>query len=243
MMFIVYKTINTHTNEYYIGVHKTTTFVFDGYFGSGRRIVRSVKKYGKEYFVRITLFEYDDDSEKLAFLKETEILAETLADPRCLNLSHGGKGGSNFKGKKHTLESRQKMGRPGSCPSAETRRKISEANSRRTVSEETKTKISIKKYLAQGKTLEEATHLAQNRLTKNSDKRSKSQALTEFYKNPDNRQQKAEQMRKLDKEYDLLAIKLDYEAGLKPKEIMRKYSLTKNRFDHIRAYYLKNNLS
>ena len=106
-MFIVYKTINTHTNEYYIGVHKTTSSVFDGYFGSGRRILRSVKKYGKEYFVRVTLFEYADDSEKLAFLKETELLAETLADPMCLNLSQGGRGGSNFKGHKHSPETKK----------------------------------------------------------------------------------------------------------------------------------------
>lgn len=106
-MFIVYKTTNTITSEYYIGVHKTVDQTFDGYFGSGRRILRSVKKYGKDNFVRITLYEYNDSHEKMAFDKEQEILCELLNDPLCLNLGPGGKGGSNFKGHKHSADTKQ----------------------------------------------------------------------------------------------------------------------------------------
>ena len=106
-MFIVYKTTNRITSEYYIGVHKTVDPIFDGYFGSGRRILRSVKKYGKDNFVRTTLYEYDDPDEKLAFDKEQEILCHLLNDPLCLNLGPGGKGGSNFKGHKHREDTKQ----------------------------------------------------------------------------------------------------------------------------------------
>lgn len=42
--------------------------------------------------------------------KEREIVNETLLnDPLCYNLMLGGEGGSTWKGKHHTLESRQKM--------------------------------------------------------------------------------------------------------------------------------------
>ena len=63
--------------------------------------------------------------------------------------------------------------------------------------------------------------------------------MKEYYQNPENRYKKAEQMRKLHQIYDLTAIKVDYDLGLKPKKIMEKYKLTKNSYGHIRAYYIK----
>lgn len=109
-MYIVYKTVNIITDQYYIGVHNDTD---PSYFGSGVRIKRSVKKYGRKNFTRITL--YDNLTEDAAFGLERSLLESCLTDPLCLNLGDGGKGGSNFKGKTH---------------SEDTKRRISQANSR-----------------------------------------------------------------------------------------------------------------
>ena len=90
-----------------------------------------------------------------------------------------------------------------------------------------------------GKTLEEAIYLTENKKPTDTVKKSKSEALLEYYKDPANRLKKAEQMRKLHNEYDLDKIKIDYDLGLRPKDIMKKYNMTKNRYDHIRSTYLK----
>jgi hypothetical protein len=117
--------------------------------------------------------------------------------------------------------------------------KLSQSNRRRPVCEKTRIKISIRNYLANGKTLEEATKLVENRNNRPKANRSKSQAMKDYYQNLDNRRKKAEQSRKLDKHIDISSIKNDYDLGLKPYQIMEKYNLTKNRYDHLRAYYLK----
>lgn len=87
---IVYKTINLLTDEFYIGVRKTEVD-FDGYFGSGIRIKRSVKKYGVENFKRETLFEYFNSDD--AFKKEKELIKKFKKNKLCLNLADGGQGG------------------------------------------------------------------------------------------------------------------------------------------------------
>lgn len=118
MRYTVYSVVNLITKEYYIGV-RLLRYLDDKYLGSGLRIVRSVKKYGKNSFVRTTLHEFD--SAKEAFEMEKHILRYIGKDPKCLNLAEGGRGGPNFKGKKHTLESieKSKRNRPKSKPWSE----------------------------------------------------------------------------------------------------------------------------
>ena len=106
-MFTVYKIINKITEEYYIGVHKTD-IPNDDYFGSGLRIKRSIKKYGKECFVKDVLFVFETKEE--AFEKERNILFELLNEKHCLNIAQGGMGGNNFEGKKHTEETKRIIG-------------------------------------------------------------------------------------------------------------------------------------
>jgi len=52
---IVYKTVNILNNKFYIGVHKSTKLM-DEYLGSGKWIGRSIKKYGRENFIRESVY-------------------------------------------------------------------------------------------------------------------------------------------------------------------------------------------
>ena len=123
MKFIVYKTTNLLTGQYYIGKHTQETNDFDGYFGSGIRLRRAIAKYGKENFIRETIGEYQNDEQ--AYIAEISILGNSQeSDPLCYNMSSGGYGlGRGFKmteETKHKMKSR----RPGYMHSAETRKKI-----------------------------------------------------------------------------------------------------------------------
>lgn len=105
-MYTVYRIRNTIDNRYYLGVHKTEN-PQDEYLGSGIFIRRAIKKYGRQNFIKDILFCFDDKA--VAYDKEKELLCESLGDENCMNLSEGGIGGSNFKGKKHTEETKQKL--------------------------------------------------------------------------------------------------------------------------------------
>lgn len=93
----LYKTTNTITKEFYIGVHSTYNLE-DGYLGSGTKLWRRIQKYGRENFVK-EILEFFENAE-LKFLKEKEIVNEQfLQDPLCMNLKEGGSGG--FSSKEH----------------------------------------------------------------------------------------------------------------------------------------------
>lgn len=85
----LYKITNTVTGEYYIGKHNGHTQ--NGYWGSGNRIRRLIKKYGIENF------KYDilviSDVEYIFQLEKKYITPEMVdLDEKCLNLTIGGKG-------------------------------------------------------------------------------------------------------------------------------------------------------
>ena len=61
--YMIYKTTNTITGIYYIGVHSYNTIEFDGYFGSGIHLQRAIKKYGKENFTIEIIEEVQNDEE------------------------------------------------------------------------------------------------------------------------------------------------------------------------------------
>ena len=103
--FTVYKVINLITNEYYIGVHKTSN-LNDNYLGSGLHIKNQVKKYGKENFKKEILFEFDKEED--AYQKEIQLVEENINNKLCLNIGPGGIGGAKFKGKHHTNETKLK---------------------------------------------------------------------------------------------------------------------------------------
>lgn len=92
-MYILYKTINKITNKFYIGVHKQKEgygpFDFDGYLGSGKVLLQSIEKHGRDNFERVTLY-YSDDKEYI-YQKERELVDPELKES--YNINEGGHGG------------------------------------------------------------------------------------------------------------------------------------------------------
>ena len=87
----IYKTICNVTQRYYIGMHSTSK-LDDGYMGSGLRLRRSIRKYGKENHTK-EILEYLETREELV-LREIEIVnKELIEDDLCMNLKGGGEGG------------------------------------------------------------------------------------------------------------------------------------------------------
>lgn len=90
----IYKTTNLLNGKFYIGMHSTDD-LNDGYIGSGRRLWRSINKYGKENH-KFEILEFLNDRKSLAN-REAEIINEELiANPLCMNLKLGGEGGWEF---------------------------------------------------------------------------------------------------------------------------------------------------
>lgn len=86
----IYK-ITRVDGRYYIGMHSTDN-LDDGYFGSGKLIIRSIKKHGKEKHIK-EIIEHLPSREALK-LREKELVNEELLDDKlCMNIRIGGEGG------------------------------------------------------------------------------------------------------------------------------------------------------
>lgn len=147
MKYIIYKTTNLLNNKIYIGKHQTEN-INDTYLGSGVALEKAIKRYGKHNFKKEILFVFNTESEMNQ--KEKELVTESfIATNKTYNMGVGGEGGSHFKGKKHTPETKQKLSEisKGRKFSEETKRKISEANRKRVLSDETRQKLSEKAKL------------------------------------------------------------------------------------------------
>ena len=156
---IIYKVTDLINNKFYIGKH-TTKNINDDYLGSGKIILRSIKKYGKENFKKEILYIFD--CEKEAYEVEYNLLTlDIINDKKNYNLVLGGKGFSSelisgknhpfygkdspFKNHKHSEETKKKMSISaiGHKVSQEVRKKLSKFHTGKKLSEETKKKISI----------------------------------------------------------------------------------------------------
>lgn len=88
----IYK-ITRDDGRYYIGMHSTDDLE-DGYFGSGKRITRSIKKHGRECH-RKEILEFLPSRKELK-VREAQLVTEELrSDPMCMNIAPGGGGGFN----------------------------------------------------------------------------------------------------------------------------------------------------
>jgi len=87
----IYKTTNTLTGKYYIGMHSTDN-LNDGYIGSGKRLRYSIKKYGKKIHKR-EILEFCLDRQELKEREEEIVNLDEIAKQDCMNLKQGGYGG------------------------------------------------------------------------------------------------------------------------------------------------------
>lgn len=90
----IYKTTNTITKRYYIGMHSTCN-INDGYIGSGKILKRSICKYGLQNHKREILF-FVDTREQLVEIEKTIITESLLSDPLSMNIRLGGEGGGGW---------------------------------------------------------------------------------------------------------------------------------------------------
>jgi len=105
MYHIVYKTTCLVSGRYYIGMHSTDD-LDDGYLGSGVRLVRSVKKHGRDQHIREVLCSCTSRQE--ASNKEKELITEEVrSDPMSMNCAAGGMGATDRPATKE--ETREKL--------------------------------------------------------------------------------------------------------------------------------------
>lgn len=89
-----YKITNIVNGFYYYGIHSTDN-LDDGYMGSGRRLKRAVKKFGKENFQKeiLKFFESREDASKY---EEETVNESCVKDVSCYNLKRGGDYGLTY---------------------------------------------------------------------------------------------------------------------------------------------------
>jgi hypothetical protein len=87
----IYKTVCLITGRYYIGMHSTNN-IDDGYMGSGKRLRRSIRKYGKDSHIK-EILEFFENRELLIEAEKKSITPEMITDINCMNLKGGGEGG------------------------------------------------------------------------------------------------------------------------------------------------------
>jgi hypothetical protein len=139
MYYTVYKITNKINGKIYIGKHQTKK-IDDGYMGSGKRLKDAIKHYGLKNFEKEILFVFDNEEDMNN--KEAELVTECfIKEDSNYNMCPGGNGGfgyinnnniPKFKGKKHTKKTKKKLSELniGKDVSEETRQKISESNKR-----------------------------------------------------------------------------------------------------------------
>lgn len=134
MFYLIYKITNLINNKFYIGIHKTDK-VDDNYYGSGKLLKSAIKKYGISNFKK-EILEILDSEEEMIKREEQLVTEDFCSRDYTYNIMPGGRFGSEerngltFKNRKHTDETRNKIGlfSKGRKPSTETREKMKENN-------------------------------------------------------------------------------------------------------------------
>lgn len=129
---IVYKTTNIITGKIYVGKDERND---SSYIGSGYLLKKSIKKYGKENFIK-EILEECDTRESLEERERFWIRELNALDPKIgYNVAEGGSGGNTYLGKteEEMIEIRQKISDAGKGRkfSEEHRQKLAESARRR----------------------------------------------------------------------------------------------------------------
>ena len=96
----IYKITNVLNNKYYIGMHSTDD-LGDGYLGSGRKLAKAKKRYGKENFKKYIL-EFLSNRSSLKEREKQLVNKSTLKDLLCMNLAIGGSGWDIAEAKRYS---------------------------------------------------------------------------------------------------------------------------------------------
>lgn len=124
--YIIYQTTNILNGKIYIGKHACNCKRCY-YFGSGKALLNSIKLYGKKNFKKEILFEFDNEADMNN--KEVEIVnSNFVTRSDTYNLGLGGEGGSHFKERIHSKETKMKISLSllGHKQNKETRNMLSE---------------------------------------------------------------------------------------------------------------------
>lgn len=97
----IYK-ITRFDGRYYIGMHSTDN-LDDGYFGSGKLITRSIRKYGISKHTK-QILEFLPSRQDLRNREEQLVNEEILGDPLCMNIRTGGDGNSSEDSRRFWLQ-------------------------------------------------------------------------------------------------------------------------------------------
>ena len=89
----IYKITCNITNKFYIGMHSTNDLQ-DNYFGSGKILKYSIKKYGKENH-SLEILSFYDNRDELSKAEKNIVNEELIKKDLCMNLTTGGDGGYN----------------------------------------------------------------------------------------------------------------------------------------------------
>ena len=87
----LYKTTCLITGRWYIGMHSTCN-MDDGYMGSGKRLRRSIRKYGVDNHKK-EILGFFENRELLIEAEKKAITPDMVLDDNCMNLKGGGTGG------------------------------------------------------------------------------------------------------------------------------------------------------
>ena len=128
--YTIYKVTNNINGKFYIGKHQTKK-LNDHYYGSGKKLLAAIKKYGKENFSKEILFVFETEKEMNDTEKEL-ITEDFVKRPDTYNVGVGGEGGPHFKGRKHTEETLQLIRERSGQPMSDYTKELVRENNKRT---------------------------------------------------------------------------------------------------------------
>ena len=140
----IYKITNTVTNKSYIGQRKCSHNFRDvNYFGSGKILKASIKKHGKQNFIK-EIIEFLDNQKELDQKESFYIEKCNTLYPNGYNISETAKGGAylNNHPDKELIKSKISNSLKGHVWSKDRNNKVSASLKGRKISDETKEKIS-----------------------------------------------------------------------------------------------------